>query len=64
MYILHFVLLNFSGIASRHASINKNILLIVLFLSTVLVAFFLALISEKYIEKPFIEMGKKIIQKL
>ena len=64
MYILHFVLLHFSGIASRQASINKNILLIVLFMSTVLVAFFLALISEKYIEKPFIEIGKKIIQKL
>lgn len=66
MYIIHFVLLNFSGSISRQLSevVNKNILLVVLFLITVIITFFAAVISEKYIEKPFIAMGRKIIAKM
>ena len=63
MYIIHFLLLNFSGTISEKISgfINKNILLILLYIVTVLATFVLAILSEKYIEKPFIEMGRKII---
>jgi peptidoglycan/LPS O-acetylase OafA/YrhL len=66
MYILHFVLLNFSGSISTRLSevVNKNILLFVLFLMTVIITFLAAMISEKYIEKPFIAMGRKIIAKM
>jgi len=65
MYIIHFVLLNFSGTISEKLSgiVHKNILLIVLYVMTVLVTFSLAILSEKYIEKPFIAMGRKITYK-
>lgn len=66
MYIIHFVLLNFSGSLSTKLSgiVNKNILLVALFSITVFVTFLLAMLSEKFIEKPFIELGRKLINKL
>ena len=62
MYIIHFVLLPFSGFISTRlsSSINKNILLILLYLVTAFLTYILAIISEKYIEKPFIERGRKL----
>jgi peptidoglycan/LPS O-acetylase OafA/YrhL len=66
MYIIHFALLNFSGSISMRLSefVNKNIMLFVLFLITVTITFLVAVISEKYVEKPFIANGRKIIAKI
>jgi peptidoglycan/LPS O-acetylase OafA/YrhL len=66
MYIIHFIFLNFSSKASLNLSdyLNKNILLILMFILTVIVTFAFAALSERYIEKPFINLGKKIILKM
>lgn len=66
MYIIHFIFLNFSSLVSLKFSeyINKNIILIVMFLLTAMATFIVAIISERYIEKPFINIGKKIIFKI
>ncbi|GEC79217.1 acyltransferase family protein [Flavobacterium aquatile] len=66
MYIIHFIFLFFSALVSLKFSqfINKNIILVVMYLLTVMVTFVFASISERYIEKPFINIAKKIIHKI
>jgi peptidoglycan/LPS O-acetylase OafA/YrhL len=67
MYIIHFI---FAWEVSRFLApkitgiINGNISLLILYTMSVFASFGLALISEKYIEKPFIERGRTIINNM
>jgi peptidoglycan/LPS O-acetylase OafA/YrhL len=65
MYLLHFISVQIvSFLEYRFFIINGTITLLSFYLASVFLTFGLALISEKYIEKPGIEFGKKLIKKL
>ena len=66
MYLLHFIFAHFitGFIASRLFIINGTISLIIFYLFSVFFTFGFALLSEKYIEKPSSEFGRKIIKRL
>jgi peptidoglycan/LPS O-acetylase OafA/YrhL len=67
MYIIHFIFAhNISKFLSPKLDgiINGNLLLALLYIMTTICTFLLAAISEKFIEKPFINFGKKLTMKL
>lgn len=66
MYLLHFIFAQLitGFIASRLSIINGTISLIIFYLFSVFFTFGFALLSEKYIEKPSSEFGRKIIKRL
>jgi peptidoglycan/LPS O-acetylase OafA/YrhL len=67
MYILHFMIAWY-GVEYLHhwlAATGRPILLLgMYYLLTLLLAFGAALVSEKVIEKPGIEAGRRVIQKM
>ena len=66
MYLLHFIFAHLitGFLASRLVIINGTISLMVFYLFSVFLTFGFSLLSEKHIEKPSVEFGKKIISKL
>ena len=67
MYIIHFIFA--WEISSKISPILIKFLgvyltLIIVYSISIVCSFKLALLSEKFIEKPFIEMGKRIIAKI
>jgi peptidoglycan/LPS O-acetylase OafA/YrhL len=67
MYVIHFIFAyNITGyISPKFINIlNSEVLLIIFYSMSILGAFLLSLLSEKFIEKPFINLGKKIISNL
>lgn len=66
MYLLHFIFAHFitGFLAPRLSMINGTVTLIIFYLFSVFCTFRLALLSEKYIEKPSVEFGRRIIKRL
>ncbi len=66
MYLIHFIFAQtITGfLATRVVFINGTISLLIFYLFSVLITFGFSLLSERYIEKPSVKYGKKIIQKL
>ncbi len=65
MYIIHFIFAHtITGLISPKFVnvLNSEFSLILFFVMSILGSFSLALLSEKYIEKPFIKIGKKLSQ--
>jgi len=67
MYLIHIVFAYYVTETLSHYFIGlmgSNRSLLILYLVSVIGSILLGLLSEKYIEKPFISFGKKIIQKI
>ncbi len=67
MYLIHFIVLNkLAGFIAvkLNGILTGTSLLILIYFITIAGSFGLAILSEKYIEKPFINLGKKIINKI
>lgn len=66
MYLLHFLFIRLITKVCRPQIfiINETVTFIIFYTGSVYLTFICALLSEKYIEKPSIELGKRIINKV
>lgn len=67
MYLIHFVFawhLKLLFLDKLTKLFDPNFLLVLVFLCSVLCSFLVSLLSHKYIEKPFINIGRLIIKKM
>ncbi len=66
MYLIHFIFAQLitGFLASKFIVLNGTVSLLVFYLLSVFLTFGFALLSEKFIEKPSIEFGKKLIRKI
>jgi peptidoglycan/LPS O-acetylase OafA/YrhL len=67
MYLVHFIfafeLSNFL-LPKINSIVNENYTLLILYFIAVLCSFTLGLLPEKFVEKPFIKLGQKLILKI
>lgn len=67
MYIIHFTLIEIitDQVNAKLANfLSSEFILILFFILITIATFLIALLTEKYIEKPFIKLGKRIILKM
>lgn len=66
MYLLHFIFASriTAFLSPKFFIINGTITLIIFYIFSVFMSFAFALISEKYIEKPGVEFGRRIMKKI